>query len=226
MTVNGANVTAATFTATQQTWTISGSVGTGGSGATIALTGASTATTIASTSGAYSFTGLANGSYTITPSLSGHTFSPASVAVTVSGANVTAATMTATPQTWTISGSVGTAGSGATIALTGASTATTTANAQALTHSPGWSNGSYTVTPSLSGYTFSPASVAVTVNGANATAATMTATLVQTWTISGSVGTAGSGATVALTGASDGHDDGQCLWRLHVHGDGRTDLTP
>ncbi len=199
--VNGANVTAATFTATQQTWTISGSVGTSGSGATIALTGASTASTTANASGAYTFTALANGSYTITPSLSGHTFSPASVAVTVSGANVTAATFTATTQTWTISGSVGSAGSGATIALTGASTATTTANASGAYTFTGLVNGSYTITPSLTGYSFSPASVAVTVNGANVTAAAITATH-QTWTISGSVGSAGSGATIALTGAS------------------------
>jgi hypothetical protein len=72
------------------TWTITGAVGTTGSGATIALTGTSTASTTANTSGAYMFSGLANGSYTITPSLSGYTFSPASLTVTVSGANVTA----------------------------------------------------------------------------------------------------------------------------------------
>ncbi len=40
------------------TWTISGSVGTAGSGATVALTGASTATTTANGAGAYTFTGL------------------------------------------------------------------------------------------------------------------------------------------------------------------------
>jgi hypothetical protein len=171
VTVSGANVTAAAFTATAQTWTITGSVGTAGSGATIALTGTSTATTTASSSGSYSFTGLANGSYTVTPSLSGYTFSPASVAVTVSGANVTAAAFTATAQTWTITGSVGTAGSGATIALTGTSTASTTASSSGSYSFTGLANGSYTVTPTKSGYTFSPTSAAVTVNGANVTAA-------------------------------------------------------
>jgi uncharacterized protein (TIGR03437 family) len=78
------------------TWTITGGVGTAGSGAAIALSGTSAAAATADASGSYTFSGLANGSYTITPSLSGYTFSPASVAVTVSGANVTAASFTAT----------------------------------------------------------------------------------------------------------------------------------
>ena len=100
VTVNGANVTVPNFTATAQTWTITGSVGTTGSGATINLTGASTATTTANASGAYTFSGLANGSYTVTPTLAGYTFSPTSQAVTVSGANVTVPNFTATAQTW------------------------------------------------------------------------------------------------------------------------------
>jgi hypothetical protein len=107
----------------------------------------------------------------VTPTLSGYTFSPASAAVTVSGANVTAAAFTATAtQTWTITGSVGMSGSGATIALTGKSTATTIASSSGSYSFTGLANGSYTVTPSLSGYTFSPTSAAVTVNGANVTA--------------------------------------------------------
>jgi len=73
------------------TWSITGSVGTAGSGATITLTGASAATTTANASGTYTFSGLANGSYTVTPALTGHTFSPTSAAVTVNGANATAA---------------------------------------------------------------------------------------------------------------------------------------
>ena len=158
-------------------------------GATISLTGASTATTTANASGSYTFTGLANGSYTVTPSLAGYTFSPASAAVTVNGANVTAPTFTATQQTWSITGTVGAAGSGATISLTGTSTATTTANASGNYTFTGLANGSYTVTPSFAGHTFSPTSAAVTVNGANVTAPSFTTT-VQTWSITGTVGTA------------------------------------
>ena len=92
----------------------------------------------------------------MTPSLTGYTFSPTSQAVTVNGANVTVPNFTATAQTWSITGSVGTSGSGATINLTGASTATTPANSSGAYTFSGLTNGSYTVTPSIAGYTFSP----------------------------------------------------------------------
>ena len=48
----------------------------------------STSTTTSST-GAYTLSGVANGTYTLTPSLSGYTFSPVNRSVTVSSANVT-----------------------------------------------------------------------------------------------------------------------------------------
>ena len=51
------------------------------------LSGASTATVTADSSGNYSFSGLANGAYTVTPSQSGYTFSPPSQSVTINGAN-------------------------------------------------------------------------------------------------------------------------------------------
>ncbi len=80
-----------------QTWTISGAISpaASGSGATVTLTGAASASTTANSSGAYSFTGLANGSYTVTPSKSGYTFAPASSAVTVNGASQTSVNFTA-----------------------------------------------------------------------------------------------------------------------------------
>jgi hypothetical protein len=64
---------------------------------TITLSGASTATTTTAVGGTYSFTGLANGSYTLTPSLTGYTFSPTSrTGVAVSGANITSQDFTTT----------------------------------------------------------------------------------------------------------------------------------
>jgi hypothetical protein len=60
-----------------------------GSGATVNVAGAVSATTIADANGAYSFSGLVAGSYTITPIKNGVVFSPASQTVSISGANAT-----------------------------------------------------------------------------------------------------------------------------------------
>src|SRR5690349_11547859 len=72
------------------TYSISGTITptAGGSGATVTLSGAASATTTANSSRAFAFTGLANGTYAVTPSHTGYTFSPTSQTATVSGANV------------------------------------------------------------------------------------------------------------------------------------------
>src|SRR3954470_19192301 len=72
------------------TYTLSGTVGpaaAGGAGATLSLTGAATAATTADASGNYSFGSLPDGTYTVTPSSNGYTYTPASRTVTVSGGN-------------------------------------------------------------------------------------------------------------------------------------------
>jgi len=166
VTVSSANVTAVNFSTV--TYTISGTVsGTGGNGATVTLSGAASATVTANSSGAYTFTGVANGSYTVTPSKSGFTFSPTSQAVTVSSANVTGVNFSTV--TYTISGNLSPAanGSGATLTLGGASSATTSAGSSGNYSFSGLPNGTYSVTPSKSGYTFSPAAQSATINGAN-----------------------------------------------------------
>src|SRR6266566_1643669 len=95
-TVNGANVSGVNFTATSQTFSISGTITpvAGASGATVTLSGAASATTTANSSGAYTLSGLTSGSYTITPGNAGYTFTPPSQSVTVSGANVSGANFT------------------------------------------------------------------------------------------------------------------------------------
>ena len=279
--------TAAASVAGTLTYSISGTVsGAVTAGVTMNLTGAATATTTTITGGTYTFAGLANGSYTVTPSLSGYTFSPTSLAVTISGANQTGKNFTATAVTgdtpltsgvgvagsvalnaykyytiavpsgatnltvtltglsadvdlyvnnstthpttstyygrswnsgttseslsWTsptvatwcigaygyaagsytvtatvttgtvtysISGTVsGAVTSGVTMNLTGAATATTTTITGGTYTFSGLADGSYTVTPSLSGYTFSPTSIAVTISGASQTGKNFTAT--------------------------------------------------
>ncbi len=95
LTVSAAGTTKAySINITASTWSISGSLGTAGSGATVALGGISTASTTADASGNYSFAGLVNGSYNVTPTKSGYSFNPPSLAVTVSGANVAAVNFT------------------------------------------------------------------------------------------------------------------------------------
>src|SRR5580700_6842844 len=182
VTVNGANVTGENFTASAvppTTYSISGTISSAanGSGATLTLSGASTATTTANSSGAYSFTGLANGSYTVTASKAGFTFNPSSLPVTVNGANVTGENFTASAITYSISGTISSAanGSGANVKLAGAANATATANSSGAYSFTGLANGSYTVTASKTGFTFTPSSLQVTVSGANVTGKNFTA---------------------------------------------------
>ena len=163
------------------TWNISGTITpvAAGAGATVTLSGASAATTTADASGNYSFSSLANGSYTVTPVQSGYTFTPASQSVTVNGASLTGVNFSgqaSPPPTWSISGAItpAAAGAGATVTLSGASAATTTADASGNYSFSSLANGSYTVTPAQSGYTFTPASQSVTVNGASLTGVNFT----------------------------------------------------
>src|ERR1700740_139199 len=65
-----------------------------GAGSPVTLSGASNGAVTADASGAYSFTGLANGSYVITPGKAGYAFTPSVQAVTVNGANVTGVNFT------------------------------------------------------------------------------------------------------------------------------------
>jgi hypothetical protein len=203
VTVNGANVAASSFTATAQqgqTFSISGTISptAGGGGATVTLSGAASDTTTANSSGAYTFTGLANGTYAVTPSRTGYTFSPTSQNATVSGANVTGVNFTATAQqgqTFSISGTITptAGGGGATITLSGAGSAVTTGASSGTYTFTGLGNGTYSVAPSQIGYTFSPATQNATVSGTNVTGVNFTATAVQahsaalSWTVSTSL---------------------------------------
>ena len=77
---------------------ISGNVNLNGvalAGVTIMLSGSGSGSAATDSSGAYSFSGLPNGSYTLTPSKTGYTFSPSSISVSVSGANIAAKNFTA-----------------------------------------------------------------------------------------------------------------------------------
>jgi hypothetical protein len=242
------------------TYTISGTVQ--GSEATLVLSGPTNATTATDALGQYTFSGLSNGIYTVSPSMTGYSFSPASATVTVSSASVSGIGFTGTaipppppvvslnwgsspsagvfgynlyratsssgpyarlnssvvagtsftdenvslgqtyyyvatavdsqgiestysneasaqiagdgqtplpppppPVTYTISGTV--QGSGATLSLSGPNAGTTTTDTQGKFAFAGLENGLYVVSPSATGYTFSPTSLAVTVASAS-----------------------------------------------------------
>jgi len=210
VTVNGNTVTAQTFTATATTGGINGTISQTGtiSGATVQLLQGTTliATANVAANGSYSFSSVANGMYTLQPVESGFTFDLATANVTVNGNTATAQTFTGTATTGTINGTVSQAGtiSGATVQLLQAATLIATANVGT---NGGYSfsnvaNGIYTLQPSETGFTFSPTTANVTVNGNTVTAQTFTATAnSQTFNISGTINPAqaGTGTTVTLS---------------------------
>jgi hypothetical protein len=163
------------------TYTLSGQITptANGSGTTVTLSGGMSASTTSDASGNYSFSGLPNGSYTVTPSKTGFTFTPANQPVTINGANATANFTIAAVPTFSISGAITPAanGSGATVKLTGAATATVTADTSGNYTFSGLANGSYTVTPTKSGFSMTPSSSPATVSNANVTNINFTASV-------------------------------------------------
>lgn len=160
-------------------YSISGSVtssGTGLAGVTVSA-GSYSATT--QSDGSYTINGAPSGSYTLTPAKSGYSFSPASATATVSNANITGRNFTATaaaPTTYSISGTVTSNGiglSGVTVTTSVGSATTLASGAYSISGLP---NGSYTLTPSKSGYSFTPGSSAVAVNNTNITGQNFTGT--------------------------------------------------
>ena len=169
-----------------QTFSISGTISpsAGGGGAAVTLSGAASGTATANSSGAYTFTGLSNGTYAVTPSRTGYTFSPTSQNATVNGANVSGVNFTATAQqgqSFSISGAITptAGGSGATVTLSGAASAVTTATSSGTYTFTGLANGTYAIAPSRIGYTFNPVTRNVTVSGANVSGVNFTAAAVQ-----------------------------------------------
>jgi hypothetical protein len=85
----------ATGTAPTPAHAISGTIS-NGAGATVSLTGAMAATTTADANGNYLFSGLPDGGYTLSPTLTGYSLSPPNQAVNVAGADISGIDFTAT----------------------------------------------------------------------------------------------------------------------------------
>ncbi|HXN54192.1 MAG TPA: carboxypeptidase regulatory-like domain-containing protein, partial [Candidatus Acidoferrum sp.] len=110
---------------------------------------------------------------------------------------------------FTISGTINpaTGASGATLTLTGAASTTTTADSLGNYAFAGLANGTYAVAPSHAGYTFTPSSQSMTVNGTNVTGMNFTVNAVAaapTITIQPANQTVTSGQTATFTVAATG----------------------
>jgi hypothetical protein len=163
------------------TYTISGAVTVYGTGdalanVTITLAGAAAGSTATDTDGNFSFSGAANGTYTLTPSLSNYTFNPVSTVVAVSGANISdtnfVATSTGGATTYSISGTVtGEVQSDVKVTLSGGGVTGTvmTGSDGTYTFANLVDGYSYIVTPSRTGYVFTPEYATVTLSGSDVT---------------------------------------------------------
>ncbi len=175
------NVSAQTPPSTQ-TFAISGTVSPAPSAATtISLSGVVGATTTTASNGTYSFSGLPAGTYAVTPTATGFGFNPTTQAAVITTSDVTGLNFVAAAQnspTFTLSGTISpaSAGNGAAVVLSGPVGATATANSSGNYTFPGLTNGTYSVTPNKSGFSFSPGSQTATVTGANVTGVNFTGT--------------------------------------------------
>jgi hypothetical protein len=189
LTTDGAiNVDFAALPVVAPTFSVLGDVSLGGvglPGVTMGLSGISSATTTTDASGNYRFDGLASGSYTVTPSLAGFTFTPQSAPAVVPIFDPTTDPPTALPTntvptfiasvvvvpTYAVSGSVVNQGeaplAGVAMSVIGPVNATAVTDALGNYSVAGLPDGAYTLTPSLSGFAFTPPSRSLTIAGAD-----------------------------------------------------------
>jgi PKD repeat protein len=159
-----ANFTGATAAAT---YYMAGTVtynGAGLGGVTLSLTGSLTGSTVTASNGYYRFVALpANGNFVITPSKAGFTFNPVSDTKIGIGSNQENRDFTAIPVYYIrgyVRDSRGAAVRGATMNISGAKTASTTTDSNGFYQFTQLAAGAnYTVTPTLSGWKFNPASL-------------------------------------------------------------------
>jgi hypothetical protein len=218
--VSDANATAVDFTSATSAdslYSISGIVtnsdndGEALHNVTMTLSGANSGTVTTATNGSYTFSGLANGGYTLIPSLSGYVFNPSSSPQTIDGKNITGLNFTAavnpTP-TYTISGTV-TSSSGAgmqgiAVSLSGLGIESVTTDAGGRYTFSGLANGNYIIAPTQTGNTFDPESISKTINGADITGVNFINTTTA-YSISGKVsGAVSAGVTITLSGTASG----------------------
>jgi hypothetical protein len=152
----------------QQTWNVSGTISPAavGNGTTVTVAGA-LLTATADASGNYTIVGVPNGTYVATPQKAGVTFSPPNRTITVNGSNVSGVDFTQFITSGSISGTVSPPadGAGTTISFGESGTVADASGNYTLANVP---DGTFTVIPSKTGYTFTPPSQVVTISGGSA----------------------------------------------------------
>ena len=196
------------------TYSISGTVLTSAnpgvpvSGVTVVLSGAASQTTTTNSSGTFSFSSVANGSYSVAVTAPANSsVLPASQTAVVNGANLTLAQnfiITTNVATYSLAGTVsGSGNSGLKITLAGANTGSTLTNSSGAFSFSGLVAGATTVTPTAaSGFIVTPQTVSVNPsNPANPTNVNFVSTAIPTtFTVSGTVsGSVVAGVTVTLS---------------------------
>jgi inhibitor of cysteine peptidase len=189
--------------------------------------------------GSFQLTGVADGSYTLVPTLASTLFEPPFRSVTVAGADVAGQDFVSSAlPTFTVSGHVtdfttGAATPGVTVQLTpsGGSPLTTVTDAAGAYSFTGLPANAYTITPSLAGYAFSPPTLtfglaadittmdftaAVQAAGTHAISGTITGPVV----VGVQVSILGPGADTAMNTGVDG------AWFFPGLPDGTYDITP
>ena len=132
---------------------------------TLSKTDTADSTTLTTTGGVFRLDGVADGTYTLTPTLAGYTFTPTSREVIASGTAVTGQDFTSAAVPNAVIGKIiGDAKAGVTLTLVGtAGTFTSKSDALGSFAVAASTPGTYTLTPSLDGYAFFPTSRTVTV---------------------------------------------------------------
>jgi hypothetical protein len=146
-----------TSTSTGSAYSISGVVS-GISDVSVMLSGASSNKSSTDAGGNFRFAKLAPGNYTISPSKTGYVLSPVSLAETITSASLTDANFAATASTaatYTISGTVnGSVAAGVIVTLNGTNVGSAITDLSGNYTFAGLVSGTYTVSASLDGYSF------------------------------------------------------------------------
>ena len=189
--------TSVSLTVAPLTHSISGVITPSGSasGVSVSLGGSASATTTTDAAGNYAFAGLQDGSYLITPTKSGFTFSPANRTVTLSGADAAGVDFAAMPSANTIS--LTAPANGATVSSAFSMSATGSASVVAVQFliddvrvGPEDTTAPYAVAVTAAGGSHRLNAIGRDASGNTVTSATVTVTV-----------TSGSGTTLTINGS-------------------------